>query len=164
MQQENDSKKQAKHFSGKRRLVGLLVTLTVGFSLGFLSHAVFFPDVIPETLFSNAKSISGLDALTADSNTPPTPSPIALMVSVTYKDGEFTPKVAKVHYGNYIAITNKNSTHEDQMWLQSNLEVLNTPRGFAEEERLQTVVLEEGTFTVVNKLKPDAKLTVVVYK
>lgn len=61
---------------------------------------------------------------------------------------------------NYLAVTNLNA--KEFMWLVSDNSLLNTNRNYAESERLTVLLNELGTFTVVEKNRPEALLTVSV--
>lgn len=165
MQDENVSKKQAKPSLGKGKALRGLLAFVFPFFIGFFVHAYLFPDLLPQTMTSYAKKAIGIQEVPLseapqkqDGNTDD------LIKQVTYLDGKFSPSVVRVHYGNYISIRNIGTSKDDLMWLTSDSSELRTDRGYAESEQLQKTLVNEGTFTVSNKLRPDARLTVIVYK
>jgi hypothetical protein len=48
------------------------------------------------------------------------------------------------------------------MFLTSGAAFLSTKRPYGYEERLQTTIVKPGTFTVIDSLNPDARLTIIV--
>jgi plastocyanin len=79
---------------------------------------------------------------------------------IDYDGSKFNPKTVTIKKGNYIAITNKSK--DKFMWLISDNVDLNTKRGFGEGERLQLMLLTEGSYKVVDKLNSKAILTITV--
>ncbi|KXK07720.1 MAG: hypothetical protein UZ21_OP11001000942 [Microgenomates bacterium OLB22] len=166
MQDASASEKQGRLSSGKRRspLVATLVTL-ITFIAGFFSHAAFFPDMSFSTMLLYGEYIIGTKTpatLALDGEKEKPSEIVEVIKNVSYKDGAFKPSTVRVHYGNYIAI--ENQSEQELMWLQSSLPELSTPRGFALSEKLQVVLLKEGTHQVINKANQSARLTVVVYR
>lgn len=166
MQHANESEKQGKLSSAKRKSPFVTGSLILAiFSAGFFTHAAFFPDMSFSTMVLYGEYIIGTKtpSTLAEGGEKEKPAEIVEVIkNVTYKDGIFSPSTVRVHYGNYIAIENR--SEEELMWLQSSLPELSTPRGYALSEKLQVVMLKEGTHTVTNKTNPSTKLTVVVYR
>lgn len=75
-------------------------------------------------------------------------------------NGSFEPKTVLIKKGNYIAITNKSRT--EQLWLLSDNSALNTPRGYAEGERLEAIMNQKGTFYITNKNKTGTYVKIIV--
>ncbi len=166
MQEESVSKKQEKRSSHKEIAFIRFLPLFLTFFLGFLTHAYFFPDLLPQTLSSYARKAVGMkEPVTLITNKEVSKGDaVALIKHVAYSDGVFSPSVVRVHYGNYISIMNVSKLPDDLMWLVSDSPELTTPRGFAESEHLQRTLLKEGSFVVSNKLRPESKLQVIVYR
>lgn len=162
MLDENDLGRQAKRSLARANYTRNILSMSIPFCIGFFVHAFFFPDLLPQVLYKASKQAVGIKEISELSS--PTESTDVLIKEVSYKDGVFNPKVIRVHYGNYISITNTSTIPDDLMWLQSDSSELTTPRGFAESEQLRTTVLKEGTWSVINRVRPDAKLTVIVYR
>jgi hypothetical protein len=132
---------------------------TIAFTAGFLVHAVFFPYV-----FVDGKSemleepISTI--ITRENRQLPPEVENDLITYVRYEKKAFKPSSVTITRGNYIAITN--ISNKEQMWLLSDNPLLNTVRGYAYGERLQTVIAEPGIYKVQNELFPEAMLEVTV--
>lgn len=131
----------------------------IAFTAGFLVHALFFPYVFVDgkskTLEEPIKTI-----ITREKRDIPPEVENDLITYVRYENKAFTPSSVTITKGNYIAITNISKT--EQMHLVSDNELLNTVRGYAFSERLQTVISEPGIYKVQNELYPEAVLTVTV--
>lgn len=134
-----------------RFFVGLLVA----FGLGFLVHAFFFPDVWYNGLAALTKKNIEVKSAPVPQN-----SNEQFFTYVTYQDGKFRPGKVTIKRSNYLAVTNLNA--KEFMWLVSDNSLLNTNRNYAESERLTVLLNELGTFTVVEKNRPEALLTVSV--
>jgi hypothetical protein len=136
------------------------IILLIIFFAGFLTHAFWFPNFLisPQNVTNNVKTILGLSeqkkqsSSTAESN--------EFITYINYLDGKFNRTRVNITRGNYIAITNMSKT--ESMLLVSDNSALSTPRGYGYSERLMTILLEPGNYTVVNKNKPDAVVTVSV--
>lgn len=143
----------------KHKRLKLLLFFIGSFGFGFIVHALFFPYLFSEKqLDQSVRDVTyvknaALQATPADQVND-------LITYVDYAAGNFHPSTVTITRGNYVAITNR---HKDrQMWLSSTTKFLNTARPYATGERLQTTIKDPGTYSVVDKLNPDVKLTVVV--
>ncbi len=132
-----------------------LLGLTIAFSVGFVVHAFFFPDVLYNGLAMFTKKNFGEPAVA-----PTTEPDNQFFTYVNYRDGKFRPGKVTIKRSNYLAITNLNP--DEFMWLVSDNKLLNTGRGYAESERLTTILNELGSFTVTEKNRPEAILSVTV--
>lgn len=135
--------------------------LILVFTLGFLVHAFFFPDFLYNGLrqalnIYNPQSAKLLGVQT-EKNTQPQ---YQFMTYVNYNNGRFDPASVTIKRSYYLAITNMSK--KEQMWLVSDHPLLNTKRGYAESERLQTILYEVGSYKVSNKLSPGPLLNVIV--
>ncbi len=126
------------------------------FFLGFVTHAIFFPDVLLEQLTSGGKQIVGIEKKTPEQKIEP------LIRTVSYTIHGFSPKAVVIRYGNYIAI--KNTSKGTLMSLTSTHKSLGTKRGYGEGEVQQVAMNTEGTFTVQDDMSPPHTLTVIVKK
>lgn len=129
------------------------------FTAGFLVHAFFFPYVFVDGK-SEIIEVPFTTTVTTENKEIPEEIENDLITYVRYEKKAFKPSSVTITRGNYIAITNISKI--EQMHLVSENPLLNTKRGYAFGERLQTVIAEPGTYEVVNKLFPEAKLTVKV--
>lgn len=138
----------------KNKLFRLLAIIFL-FSSGFMTHAFFFPDFLPQEMAQTSKKIAGIAPDKKEQNDP-------LIRKVKYADGKFSPDTIIIRYGSYVAIINESKT--ELMWLESDNKYLNTPRGYGEGEEQRVRMDTEGTFNVVNKLDIEATLKVIVKK
>lgn len=125
------------------------------FVIGFFVHALLFPDFLP----------NGIQSISASNVFPPAqnkniPQNDSLITYVNYDGDQFVPKRIIILKGNYLAITN--TATDKLMWLSSDNDLLNTPRGYAESERLQVLLPKVGEYTVTNKLNTQAQLSIQV--
>jgi len=134
-----------------RFIFGLLMF----FLIGFFVHAAFFPD-----LFYNALGEFNKNKITVSPTPTEEKDKSNFFTYVTYKDGKFRPGNITIGRSNYLAITNLNT--KEPMWLISDNKLLNTERGYMESERLTVLLNELGTFTVIEKNRPEALLVITV--
>jgi plastocyanin len=137
----------------------LIITGIFSFAAGFVIHALFFPYVLTEKQVVQAEKDIGY---IKDTKLKATPADQVndLITYVDYAEGNFHPTSVTITRGNYVSITNRHK--KEQMWLNSEAEFLSTVRPYATGERLQTTIAKPGTYTVIDKNNPDAKLTIVV--
>lgn len=126
------------------------------FLLGFLVHAFFFADLLPNRIIALTKQGVGIK----DSGAEPTLPFANSTVFVDYKDGKFIPSSVVSKKGNRLVITNKMT--DEQMWLVSDSREIETVRGYQESEALSVVFTQPGTFVVNNKLNSKHTLIVTV--
>ena len=129
------------------------------FTTGFFVHAIFFPYVFVDGK-SDVIEVPFTTNVTTEKKEIPEEIENDLITYVRYDKKRFNPSSVTITKGNYIAITNISKA--EQMWLTSENPLLNTVRGYAFGERLQTVIAEPGNYKVQNKLFPEANLTVKV--
>ena len=136
-------------------LVGLL-----SFVSGFIIHALFFPYMFTEKqVIQTSKDISYLKDTKLKAT--PVDQENDLITYVDYAEGNFHPASITITKGNYVAITNR---HKDrQMWLSSEKDFLSTMRPYSTGERLQTTIATAGTYTIIDKNNPEAKLSITVH-
>ena len=127
--------------------VKFTILLFVSFSLGFALHWL-----ITNTQVQSV-SLLKQNVLGKMSND-------QFITYIDYDGKGFKPSSVIVKKGNYIAITNKSS--DQLMWLISQNPDLNTQRGYGEGEKLQLILLREGTYKVTNRLDTKAYVEVVV--
>lgn len=135
------------------------IYFTVVFAAGFLVHALFFPYVFVDGK-SEVIEVPFTTTVTTEKKEIPEEPENDLITYVRYDKKAFNPSSVTITRGNYVAITNISKT--EQMHLVSKNPLLNTKRGYAFGERLQTVIVEPGTYEVYNRIFPEAKLTVKV--
>jgi len=127
--------------------VKFTILLIVSFSMGFALHWLITSiQVQPVSLLKqNVLGQASQDQFIAH---------------IDYDGKKFKPSSVIIKKGNYIAITNKSS--DQLMWLISDNQDLQTPRGYGEGEKLTTTLLKEGEFKVVDKLNPNVSIKVSV--
>jgi hypothetical protein len=126
------------------------------FSLGFITHALLFPDFLVNG-FSDIQKI-------ALPNTASTPAPAgakyAFETKITYDGERFSRHNIVVGVGNYLMITNLAS--HSPMWLTSNDPQLATPRGYGESEQVRERMDTRGQFVVADKNNPEERIVITV--
>ncbi len=130
-----------------RKIKLFLLALTL-FSLGFLANAFLFQKTPAQIISLSQQSVLGEKALDQ------------FITNIDYDGSSFKPSIVTMKKGNYIAITNQSK--DKLMWLVSDNPDLNTVRGYGESERLQLMLLKEGTYKVTNKLNTKAFVEVIV--
>lgn len=130
------------------KIVKLLLFSVALFSLGFLANAFLLQKNAADITALSQQSVLGEKAEDR------------FITNIDYDGEKFKPSSVTVKKGNYIAITN---TSRDQlMWLISDHQDLQTARGYGEGEKLQLILLKEGTYKVTNRLDTKGLLGVVV--
>ena len=132
-------------------------TIVIGvlcFIAGFFFHALVFPDLFilnlaPQTVQNAGDEPRGTSQKLRD-----------LVFLVTYEKGMFHPSRVVLEKGQYIAVRNMNK--DALMWLVSTEKTFNATRGLGQSEELRNIYSEAKTFTVADKLNPQAVLTVTV--
>jgi hypothetical protein len=130
-----------------------LFFIILSFIFGFFVHAYFFPNYIPTILKIPNKNIVQPEKQIPNTN-------VGLYTYVDYDGIDFSPSRVVINKGFYIAITNQNK--EKLMWLQSDNPLLATVRGYGHTERVDTILYQTGIFWVIDKLNPQASLSVIV--
>lgn len=129
---------------------GLFLVLTA-FSLGFMAHALLFPDLFSQTFNLNRA---------ADKVLGETQKEAAKSLTISYfKNGRFHPGKIWIKKGYYVGL--ENSDEDSLMWLESETESLSTVRGYGFGEQLKALLPEEKTHLVKEK-NTGASLIIVV--
>ncbi len=129
-----------------KKLIGILFC----FGLGFGTHMYLVKDKIPP-MDAGAiikKSVFGTSTPQADN----------FITYIDFDGEKFSQTNVNIILGNYLAITNQSKVK--QMQLNSDSDLLNTPRGYAEGERLMVLMPTKGIFRVV--ANADAKNSMMV--
>jgi hypothetical protein len=132
--------------------LSLIVVCTL---IGFYSHAIFFPD-----FFYNGLKVHTEKNIPLSAEKQNTKQTLITVSYVNYDGHQFAPRVVNVKASYWIAITNNSKTK--QMWLISDNPLLNTERGYGYTEQLKKMLYKQGTYTIQDKLNPDAKFTLIV--
>lgn len=127
------------------------------FVVGFLSHAIFFPDFFLSTNQADTRVRKEL-GLQPKIKTVKEPNP--LYVYVSFKNGKFSTKTVTMHRSMYLSVINEDDS--ELMWLVSAVKAFNTARGFGKSEQLVARLDEPTNFTVAEKNNPTAVLHVTV--
>jgi hypothetical protein len=130
------------------------------FFLGFLTHALFFPDMLANGLDSFLPKDTAIDPQvnTAVQNNN---DHGAFLTQIEYVDGQFSRHNITIEVGSYLTITNTNKDNQ-LMWLYSNNKLLSTNRGYGESEQIRVRMDEKGQYAVIDKNNPKEKLIVTV--
>ncbi len=126
------------------------------FLLGFIVHAVFFPDLLLNRFISFDTELIGPQNKTV------TPTPLfgSSTSVVLYENGRFHPSSAVLKKSNRLII--KNNSKDEPMWLESEAEFLQTSRPYGYSEALNIILPQAGTFSVKNKLDPENSLILTI--
>lgn len=137
-------------------MVKLFIVLLLGFGLGFITHALYFPDILANGIVDVQKVVLP--------NTVPTLAPGTnesdFETKITYDGENFSRNNIKIGVGNYLTITN--TSPNKPMWLQSNEPALATVRGYGETEAVRHRMDTGGEFVVVDKNNPKEKIVITV--
>lgn len=140
----------------KLGIIKKLILFGFVFGLGFLTHALFFPDVLANG-FTDVSSI-------VIPNTAPTQAVAgahySFMTTITYDGTHFSRHNVAIHVGNYLMI--KNVAKQKLMWLRSNDPKLATVRGYGESEQVKERMDNKGTYVVEDKNNPSEKIVITV--
>ncbi len=137
-----------------------IIVCIVFFTLGFFTHAFFFPDFLANGLEAfMPKDTTADPAVNAapqnqsDNN--------AFMTSITYDGEHFSRHNITIEVGSYLTITNTGKNNQ-LMWLFSNNKQLTTNRGYGESEQLKVRMDARGAYAVIDKNNPQEKLIITV--
>ena len=125
------------------------------FVLGFLTHALFFPDVLNN-------GITDIGALIVP-NAKPTSTVTkheAALTTISFDGQKFSRHNVTVGYTRYIQIVN--TSKDKLMWLISTTDELATKRGYGTSELVTMQANKKGTFVVADKNNPQEKLVITV--
>jgi hypothetical protein len=130
------------------------------FGFGFLAHALFFPEVLPNGIESLLQKEQATDQIGSAQKQAPAENN-AFMTHVEFDGEQFSRHNLTIEVGSYLTITNTNK--EDKlMWLLSNNPLLATSRGYGESEQIRVRMDTKGTFAAINRNNPKEKLVVTV--
>ena len=140
----------------KLRMIRKLILFAVFFCLGFLTHALFFPDVLANGFTDVASIVIPV----------PTPTQAAggqqysFQTTITYDGAHFSRHNIAIAVGNYLAI--KNIAKQNLMSLISNDPNLTTTRAYGESEQVKERMDTIGQFAVEDKNNPSEKIVITV--
>ena len=139
----------------KLRVIKNIILFGIFFGLGFLTHALFFPDVLVNG-FTDVSSI-------IIPNTSPTPAGdvnSTFLTKITYDGKRFSRHSLVIPPESYVKIENINK--DSLMWLISNNPALATPRGYAYTETINDRLDKRGTYVVEDKTNPQERIVITV--
>lgn len=132
------------------------IVLLIGFALGFITHALYFPDILANGIIDVQKVVLP--------NTVPTQSPgtnsSEFETKITYDGERFSRHNITIGVGNYLIIMN--TSPDKLMWLISNDPALATVRGYGETEIVRKRMDTLGQFVVADKNNPNERLVITV--
>jgi len=140
----------------KLRVIRNLILFVVIFGAGFVTHALFFPDILANG-FTDVESI-----------VVPIPTPTqaaggqqyAFQTVITYDGAHFSRHNITIQVGNYLSI--KNISPQALMSLASNDPNLATPRSYGESEQVKERMDATGQYAVEDKNNPQERLVITV--
>ena len=139
----------------KLRIIRNFIFFVVVFGLGFLTHALFFPDILANG-FTDVSSIVIPNSFPTQAVGPH----YAFQTVITYDGDHFSRHNIVMGLGNYLII--KNIAKQHPMWLLSNDPQLATVRGYGETEHVQERMDTRGNFVVEDKNNPQEKIVITV--
>lgn len=125
------------------------------FALGFLTHALFFPEFLANGLSSVVP-----DPVVNTSVQTQTNENNAFMTNIDFDGENFSRHNITIEVGSYLTITN--TSNDKLMWLFSNNKQLTTPRGYGQSEQIKVRMDERGAYAVIDKNNPQEKLIITV--
>lgn len=133
-----------------------LVLFCLIFVAGFLTHALFFPDVLANG-FTDVESI----VIPIPTPTQSAAGPqYAFQTTITYDGAHFSRHNITIHVGNYLII--KNISKTQLMSLASNDPNLATDRGYGESEQVKERMDSSGQYAVEDKNNPQERIVITV--
>src|SRR5690349_1217485 len=120
-----------------------LLVFVIAFALGFLTHALVFPDFL-------ANGITDVSKIVLPNPTPQAQNSIPLVTKVTFDGNHFSRHNVSVQFSRYIAIVNTSPTNQ-LMFLTSNNPKLATDRGYGASEQVYVQMDKRGQFVVADK-------------
>lgn len=132
-----------------------LLLCIIVFASGFLTHALFFPEVLSNGVM-DAKNIiipNTNQAAESEANDP-------LITKIEFDGERFNRHNITIGYTNYLHIINTNDSK--LMELVGTTKELTTPRGYALSEAIKVQFNERGQYAVADKNNPDEKLVITV--
>lgn len=134
----------------------LILVLLIGFICGFLTHAVFFPDLFAGGIFLLPQ---------APQNAPQqgqTSSQIQVVneTKITFDGTSFSRTNVRMESSRYISITNM--SQNTTMDLNSSEPGLSTPRPYAYLETVRTRIDKPGQYVVADRKNPTVRMVITV--
>lgn len=125
------------------------------FAGGFLTHALFFPEVLSNGIVDVKNIVIPNSPATSESSaTEP------LITKVTFDGERFSRHNITIRKTRYLQIIN---SHESKlMELIGTKKELTTPRGYAESEAIQVQFNDKGQYAVADKNNPQEKMIITV--
>ena len=134
----------------------MLLLVILAFVAGFLTHALFFPDVLANGFTDIQQVVLPLPTPTQAAGEPQS----SFVTTVTYDGTHFSRHNLAIGAGNYLII--RNGSKQNLMWLLSNDPNLATDRGYGEAEQVKERMDTRGQFVVEDKNNPQEKLVITV--
>lgn len=133
-----------------------IILSIVFFALGFVTHALFFPEILANGITDirnvAVPNVSPTSALGSQEG--------PLITKVEFDGKRFSKHNITVEYTRYLHIINTSKT--EQMELIGTTKELTTPRPYGESEAIQTQFNQKGQFVVADKNNPNEKLVITV--
>ena len=126
------------------------------FIIGFLMHALVFPDFL-------SNGVTDVQNLIIPNSTPTEGGAQAnepLITKIDFDGARFSRHNITIGFTRYVQIVNVSP--DTLMWLVSSTPQLSTPRGYGNSEAVQMQGNKKGQFVVENKNNPEEKLVITV--
>lgn len=132
-----------------------LVLFLITFFLGFIIHALYFPDVL-----SNGIVSIPTNPFADEPDASPTPyDATKLNVKISFNGERFDRTNVTIQQSRYLQIVNESK--DQLMLLSSSNSVFATPRGYGYSEKILVRMDDKGQFTVLEK-NSGAKTVITV--
>lgn len=133
-----------------------LLTLCSGFCIGFLMHAIIFPDLLTNGIILLPQTPQSL----TQEQQRVVPTLEQALVTVTFDGERFSRSNIVVPLSRYLRVVNE--SENVLMWLRSDLNGFTTPRGYAQGEEVRARMDKKGQFFVINKEDSRERLVITV--
>lgn len=126
----------------------------IAFSIGFITHALFFPEVLSNGILFKPEVLISTDPLKTFEK------PEENEYIVEYRDGKFSRSNITVPVGRYFVLINKSP--DTLMDVVSTLEPLSTPRPYGLEEQVRLRLDSKGQYYIQEKENKNNQLVITV--
>lgn len=131
-----------------------LLVFIIAFVLGFITHALLFPDFLSNGIVFKPEVLLSNEPLKTSSE------PIANEYTVEYKDGKFSRSNITVPVTRYFILVNKSKS--SLMDVTSSLKPLSTPRPYGFGEQLRLRLDTKGQYYIQDKTNNENQITITV--
>lgn len=125
------------------------------FIAGFLTHALFFSDILTNGITDIKRIVQPHPISTQATN-----NENSLTTTISFDGEKFSRNNITISFSRYLHITNTSS--EKLMWITSDNPQLATNRGYGNSETVKARMDKKGQFVVIDKNNPQEKIIITV--